>query len=225
MSYRDAERQRKHRRAELCALRFEVAAAQAENAVESVRCERLERRIELHEQGLTFAEIDARMADQIAAVREVLPSFTEWPMRSQHWGSAWRGQRYDEAMRSMMSVTKAVVWELWRDFGEWPSWHDVTSRISTWLDTDFSDSSAIAGTAKLHNENRTGIVIEHPWHLRRENQRHDIATWLWRLDSYEEMALQERIYQWRIVLGDDGVRYRTPLAALLGGLPDRKVPL
>jgi hypothetical protein len=219
------ERQRQRRRAELCALRFDVATAQAERAVQQVRAERVERRLRLHEQGLTTAEIDERMALETNAVLEVLPMFSEWPLRSAKWGDEWRSEKYSEAMRSMCPVTKAVVWELWRDFGEWPNWYQVSSRISTWLDTDFSDSSAIAGSSKFHIENETGIVIEHPWHLRRENKRHDIATWLWRLDTYEEVLLQERICQWRILLGEDGLRYRTPLAHLLEGLPDRKVPL
>ena len=225
MNYRDFERQRKQRRDEMCALRFDLATAQAENAVAQVSADRWQRRLQLRHEGFTCGEIDARMADEIAAVREVLPMFTEWPMRSRNWGDDWRGKQYNEAMEDMMSVTRAVVWELWHDFGEWPSWYPVASRISTWLDTDLSDSSMIAEVPQYHDTHPTGITIEHPYHLRPPSKRPTVARWAWRLDSYEQMVLQERIFQWRIVLGDDGLRYRTPLASLLEGLHDSSVPL
>jgi hypothetical protein len=175
--------------------------------------------------GLSESAVRDRATSEIAAVAGVLPLFTQWPMRPSHWGSRWRNHDYNRALASMTPIVRAVVWELWRDYHEWPGWRDVACRLMTWLDIDFQEGSWLAGDFGRHTDRgNTGLIVEHPYHLRPPNRtRSDSARHLWRTASFEDMVHQERLYQWRIVLGEDGLRYRTPVTILLDDLRDMNV--
>jgi hypothetical protein len=173
-------------------------------------------RLDLYENGSTTAEADLLLLRRMTFVSDLSGHLAEWPMRMDKWpfdfsDGRWRGPQFYDQLASMRSVLQAVVWELWCDYGTWPMWEEVASRISTWLGTDFGDSDLLTLTAI----NDPGITVEAPYHLPGYRSRRTVGGHAWRIASYEDMVLQERARQWRIVLGDVGFRWRTGLTTML----------
>ncbi|MFV0307822.1 MAG: hypothetical protein ACK5OX_08775 [Desertimonas sp.] len=75
--------------------------------------------------------------DMIEAIRGLLPSMAKWPWRlTERNTHRYFEDEFRRPLRDNPSILRAIVWELRRDYGHWPSFRDVHARICTWLEID-----------------------------------------------------------------------------------------
>lgn len=204
-----------HLRQDLDALRFEVLDDMAQVAITQVECSRLAARIAEYEHGRSEAEVEARSAAVLEAVRKQLRRFKEWPFRWQEWDDPFDPDRMEDSRNP--AFVRAVVWELYRDFNEWPTWREVCRRLVSLLEIGAEQASdAAIGATK---DEDTGVRAVFPSHMfARSHRCDDMADWRWILTA-DEMVLEEVRYQWRLLLGEDGLKYRTALTLLMDPKP------
>ncbi|MDP1793771.1 MAG: hypothetical protein Q8K63_06495 [Acidimicrobiales bacterium] len=107
------------------------------------------------------------------------------------------------------ALVASVVWDLWRDYGEWPKWRQVVDRYIAEYGA-FSDEASEAAVAAA-NKPGSGVFAVRPANEDAQNRSHAHHRWIL---SVDRMIHEERRWRWAQALGDDGVAYRTFLCLL-----------
>lgn len=119
--------------------------------------------------------------------------------------------------RVFVPLLKAAIWELYRDYHEWPDGHTLRERLVTWLNVTSANAErvvfAVAADPYLgqtfgyaHPNPNAGVVLP------------DEARWF--ISDVNEAYFQEELFQWRTLLGDDGVMFRVPFTLFASGTPE-----
>lgn len=68
----------------------------------------------------------------------------------------------------------AIVWDIWRDYNQWPAYEDAMRRIKTWLDIepDLASSHVFA----VERIGIVGLKCESPIHVGKR-QTGQLGTW------------------------------------------------
>jgi hypothetical protein len=193
------------------AMRFAMLSDMAATAVSEVALTRANRRLSCYEAGDTAAEVDELSADTLDALRSELRRFKVWPFRWRNWHDAFDPVRLDDLREP--ALVRAAVWDLWRDYEDWPTWRQVVDRLVTSLGISSADASDAVVVAASTPD--TGVHAVYPSHLfSRVHRCDDMADFRWIIEE-DFMAEEETKYQWRALLGEDGLRYRTAITLLM----------
>jgi hypothetical protein len=190
--------------------RFENAEVVALSAVTSLNQRRDHKRSVLLARGDDPSVV---IAGRVAEITDLLVRmFNPEPAYGQHFELDPNPFEHDDAenSRQYVPVLLAVVWELWRDYQEWPDGSQIADRLVTWLNVPAKEARQVV-TASLRD----------PWRGQRFNAEpapglNSMAPpeeYRWYIHDIGEAYFQEELFQWRKLLADECVPYQVPFVS------------
>lgn len=203
----------KQRAKESCRKRFAEADQLAFSVVGSLSIHRDMRRDALIADG---ADPTAVLAERVGGIRDMLTDmFNPSPMAGKvlsNEENPFDPEDPDAVPASWsVGVLKAAVWDLWRDYGEWPSREVLTDRLSTWLNVTKENARAVLTASYADPWLDQHFRIGAPIFGDGVYDTHDESRWY--ICDIAEAFFQEQMFQWRKLLDDDGVVYLVGLVS------------
>lgn len=190
-----------------CRARFDRADELARSVVASLAMKRSQRRDHLRKNG---TDPEAVLAERIGHMTDVLHQhFAPHGVRGFRLTGEPNPFDDDSTLDAADFVPhfKAAVWELWRDYSEWPDGHQVVDRLATWLGITTEQARKIELAARSYRWKGQHFEAE-PATFAGTLTTARLLDYRWYFTDVAEAYFQEELYQWFQLLEDDGYVYR-----------------